>query len=300
VPDLKQADILVLGSSGLLGQALIREARKREIDALGLARGEADIKVDMVNSEALLAALDTCRPTTIINAAGLVDIEGCERDPGHAWLANTHVVGTLSEWCRRSHARLVQISTDHYFTGNGSARHSEDAPVVLCNVYARTKFAAEALALSDPASLVLRVNIAGIRGWKGRPTFAEWAITAVTGDQPVRLFDDMFASTLDTATCARAVFDLIKHRRSGLVNLASGDVFNKKQFVETLADQLGCTLTKASVGSHGELSTPRAESLGLSVTRAESLLGYKLPGLEEVVASIVKEYRNRNAIRNDD
>ena len=42
---------------------------------------------------------------------------------------------------------------------------------------------------------------------------------------------------------------------------------------------------------------PRAESLGLDVTKAESLLGYKLPSLGEVIESVVCEYEeSRNAM----
>ena len=74
----------------------------------------------------------------------------------------------------------MYVSTDHYWQGDGRLLHAEDAPIQLVNEYARSKHAGERFALSGSGpSLALRTNIVGVRGWKGRPTFAEWAVGAI-------------------------------------------------------------------------------------------------------------------------
>ena len=43
-------------------------------------------------------------------------------------------------------------------------------------------------------------------------------------------------------------------------------------------------------GSVTELKSKRANSLGLDVNKAETILGYKLPNLSEVIQQLKEEY----------
>jgi hypothetical protein len=66
--------------------------------------------------------------------------------------------------------------------------------------------------------------------------------------------------------------------------------------VERLAARLDRRLTRARPGSVLELPVRRAESLGLDVSRAEGILGRKLPDLGTVIDAIVKAGTERNAL----
>jgi dTDP-4-dehydrorhamnose reductase len=184
-------------------------------------------------------------------------------------------------------ARFVHVSADHFFSGDAASAHDERAPVRLVNEYARTKFAAEGLALAAPGALVLRTNVTGFRGWKGQPTFAEWAIDAIESRAPLTLFDDYYTSTLDSETLARATFDLIERDAAGLLNVASSQVASKLEFMHELARALGTPLPSFQRGSVRTLRTRRAESLGLDVRRAEAILQRPLPSLREVCDALV-------------
>jgi len=78
-----------------------------------------------------------------------------------------------------------------------------------------------------------------------------------------------------------------------VLNVASREVFSKKTFICALAKKMGYPLTNVKIGSvfdAGDAS--RAESLGLDVGKAETILGYELPTLDEVITSIVEEYED--------
>ena len=67
----------------------------------------------------------------------------------------------------------------------------------------------------------------------------------------------------------------------------------KKEFIESLAKTFGFSLENTNIGSVSFLATSkRADSLGLDVSKAESLLGYRLPALSDVIAQLKKEYDN--------
>jgi dTDP-4-dehydrorhamnose reductase len=277
---------LVLGATGMLGQALVAEAHRRQIDTVGAGRSGPDVGLDIRDEAALRDAVVQARPTVVINSAALVGLAECESRPDVAYAVNARSVGVLVELCRERSARLVHVSTDHYFSGDGRAKHDEHAPVRLVNEYARTKLAGEAFALTRSDSLVVRTNITGFRGHADAPTFAEWAIAAIEAGERMTLFDDFHTSTMAAGDCAVALFDLIEIGASGLLNVASSQVSSKREFVEGLAAGLRRPLNDPIPGSVLGLRPRRAESLGLDVARAEQLLERPLPDLRASVETL--------------
>lgn len=291
--------VVVLGVSGMLGQALAREAGRRGAQLVGVARSGAQCLVDATDQRALYAVLDEVRPQVVINAAAETSLESCERNPGAAYSINARLPAFLAEYCHVWKIKLVQISTDHYFTGDANQLHDESASVRLLNEYARTKFAGEAFAVTCPRSLVLRTNLVGFRGWEGRPTFAEWAIDALTQSQPVTLFDDFFTSSIDVGRFAEVVFQLLEVDADGLLNVGARTPVSKWEFVLKLARRLSLDAGHCRKGSVRTLQGPlRAESLGLDVRKAESVIGTRLPEIDEVIDALAVRYMElRDAIR---
>lgn len=282
--------VLVLGSTGLLGQAVAKEVKSRGLTLLAAARRDAPISVDISDDFALVAVLTTCTPDIVVNCAALADIEACQRNPGLAWLVNGRPLASLAAWSKTTGGKLIHISTDHYFVGGGAQAHSEAAPVDLVNEYARSKFVGEALALTAPNSLVLRTNIVGIRGW-AQPTFAEWAIDVVLNDRPATLFADVYGSSIDVPAFSRALFDLEARQAAGLINLAAGEISSKDAFVRELARQFDRQLSAVRSEAFVVRPVARANCLGLDVSRAESMLGYRLPSLAQVISSLINQFR---------
>jgi dTDP-4-dehydrorhamnose reductase len=284
--------VLILGSTGLLGQALVNEATKRGYQVIGIARNEAKSRLDITNAQALENLIIKSEPSVIINTVAIVNLQDCEQNPGLAYLTNTRPSGVISNLGCKLGFYSVQISTDHYFTGDADTPHSESSPVTLLNEYARTKYLAEILATRYVNTLVLRTNIVGFRHKKGSPTFIEWVINSLIEKRKMTLFDDFFTSSIDVRQFSKSCFDLIIRKTTGVLNLASREVTSKKVFIETLARRLGRELNHTRVGSIKELNDGivRANSLGLDVSSAESILGYQLPTLSMVIESILTEY----------
>jgi dTDP-4-dehydrorhamnose reductase len=282
--------ILVFGATGMVGQAIAAEAKRHGRALCGVSRHGPDRVADLERVDGIRPLLEDAAPELVINAAAITDIAACDRDRAAALAVNARAVLAMSEFCRDAKVPLVQVSTDHFFTGDGAKRHSELAPVTFVNEYARTKFLAEGFAGVAPHALIVRTNVTGLRGWPGRPTFAEWALDALERRAPLRLFDDFFTSTIDARSFARALFDLIEGGAAGIVNLASRTVTSKRRFVHTLATVLGIALDWDEPASVESLAVPRAESLGLDVAKAERLLGYALPDADQVCCNLVSQW----------
>ena len=284
--------VLILGSTGMLGRALSTEGRRRNNSVVGMARSGADINGDIADSDRLTTALAASRPDIVINSAAMTSVDGCEHNPGHAYLVNARAAGVLAEAAGKLGAYLVQISTDHYFTGDGERMHDEAEPVRLLNEYARTKYAGEQFTLINPGALVVRTNVVGFRRHPANPTFVEWVIRSLQQQSPMTLFDDYYVSSIDVGHLSSALFDLLPSRPSGVLNVAACRVSSKRAFVEALANRLDLPTGHCRSGSVRSMpGTLRAESLGLDVSKAEQLLGRALPDLQGVVDRLIQEYR---------
>lgn len=287
--------LLVLGATGMLGQALMAESQRQGLAVIGLSRSGSEVACDVCDDGALLAALSRLSPAMIVNAVALADVEACEMDRDRAWRLNARLPALLADWSVRNGSYLIHISTDHFFSGDANRLHSEDDPLRLVNEYARSKYAGECMALSCPGALALRTNIVGFRGWPERPTFVESMLARLGRREAVSLYSNYYTSSIAVAQFAEVMLDFVPLRPAGRMNLASCEVSSKLDFVLALANRCGLDSGACIVGSVGDhAGTPRAESLGLNVSRVESLLGRTMPTRKEVIDCLSREFGERN------
>lgn len=282
---------IVLGASGLLGQALMRELHRRGTKAVGLSRGTG---VDLARVAQLGPVLDAHEPALVINAAANTHLDHCEREPEAAWALHARLPGLLAQWAGSTGVPWIQVSTDHYFRGEENLLHDEHAPVTLLNEYARSKHAGEAAALTSPQALVARTNIVGRRGWPGLPSFAEWAVNALRSGQPFSGYTDAWASSLEAGQCAAALLDLAGCGARGLLNVASRESISKARFIADLAQALGIDGSRMQTQPRPRNGLARANALGLDVRKAEALLGRRLPTSHEVAAALALAFKEEN------
>ena len=282
--------LAVLGASGMLGQALCRVARRRGIEVTGVDLHGADVDLDIRDDGALAAFCAKRQYDCLVNTCAIVNHAFCDQHPGEAYLLNARPSAMLANLAHERGFKYVYVSTDGYFCGDGRGKHAEDAPMTLLNEYARTKYAGEVFAARNPEALVARTNIVGFRGKPDQPTFVEWALGALRRGEPMTLFADYYTSSISVTQYSEALLDLIAADAVGTVNVASSEVSSKEEFIMALADAFGLSLANARRGSVTSLTqSRRADSLGLDVSKAESILGRKLPGLKEVIAQLRAE-----------
>lgn len=284
---------LILGINGMLGQSIFRRMISDGIEVLGIDRSNADWCFDLQNDERLERTISYAKPDIVINTAAIVSLENCEGNPGNAYCINTRIPGVVSLLCRKYGSYFIQISTDHFFTGDRDAKHSESDKVFLVNEYARTKYLGEILAMENEESLVLRTNIVGFRG-RGMPTFLEWAIGEIANHKKMTLYTDFYTSSIHTNDFADILMDVLTERPTGIYNLSSDTVANKKEFIVRLSKELFGYLPEFVESSVKSLNgARRAESLGLDNSKLERVIGRKMPDLDKTMESIKKEYLSR-------
>ena len=285
-----------MGATGLLGQALQRVGAQLGYEVESLARKNATYCVDVTDTSSLEEVIISVRPDVVVNSVAIVNLGACENSPGTAYEVNARPAGIVSSLAVRLGFKSVYISTDHYYQGDGAATHAESAPLHILNEYARTKYLGECLASLYSDTLIFRTNIVGHRWDIESPTFAEWAIDALENRKPLKLFDDVFSSPIHVDDFAQSMYDIVLKDGRGIYNLAASEVSSKSQFIHSLATSMGVNLDWAELDSGNSIYPPRANSMGLDVRKAESLLGYGLPRLDQTVSRLTDEWCNGRSL----
>ncbi|KAI9221375.1 hypothetical protein BC828DRAFT_381151 [Blastocladiella britannica] len=118
---MSRQKIVVTGSSGLLGRAVLAEVDSRStFDAVGTAFSRASdkvVKLDLTDKDAVTAFLDRIRPNAIIHCAAERRPDVAETDPEALVAINVHTTAHLATECAKRDVLLVYISTDYVFDG---------------------------------------------------------------------------------------------------------------------------------------------------------------------------------------
>lgn len=285
--------VFILGSQGMLGRSLVKTlSRERSISVVTAARYGGDYNFDFMDDKKLCECIESIKPDVVINTAAIVSLQQCENEPSMAYAVNTKLAGRLAELCHELGCYFIHISTDHYYCHDRDKKHLETDKITIRNEYARTKYLGEQLVALHAQNLIVRTNIVGYRNNLLKPTFLEWCIQAFNRDEEMTLFDDFYTSSIYTDQLCMVLEDLLEIRPEGIVNIASSTVSNKKEFILALVKRLIDREPRYRIGKVNQmLDVPRADSLGLDVSKIENIVGYKMPDLEKVIYDIDLDYK---------
>jgi len=134
--------ILIIGSQGNLGQALVRifEA-DQNWEVFAYDRPE----IDIVSEENLRRHIEEVKPDAVVNATGYNAVDKCETDEIEYELAkkvNGYGPGTLAKICKEKEIPIVHYVSDYIFDGE-KGEYEEDAKPNPISNYGRSKLLGE-------------------------------------------------------------------------------------------------------------------------------------------------------------
>lgn len=148
--------IVITGCKGQLGNELtsILSLGKSEIGKIPEALFEAEVlpvdveELDITDFDAVLAFVEREKPDVIINSAAMTNVDGCETMQDVAFKVNAAGVRNLAVAAETVGAKLVHVSTDYVFRGNGTSPYTEWDKTDPQSVYGKSKALGEQYALA--------------------------------------------------------------------------------------------------------------------------------------------------------
>ncbi|HPR62872.1 MAG TPA: dTDP-4-dehydrorhamnose reductase [Thermoanaerobaculia bacterium] len=266
---------LIVGGRGMLGRALEEVLAPTPITV--------DIEeIDITRFDSVWSLFSNVHPTTVVNAAAMTDVDGCEGREDLARRVNAEGVQNLADACRECGARFVHVSTDYVFDGTGTRPYRENDPVHPVSAYGRTKLEGEEAALLYPDTLVVRVS--WLFGF-GREHFLSLMARLIREGKNLKVIDDQTGRVTYSMDAARAIAALLERKATGIVHFANSGVSTRYDQVRWMAETLGKPdhpIEPVPSSAFPQIAR-RPEYSVLDTTRYEQVTGQTPPPWQEAV-----------------
>ena len=235
--------ILVLGSTGMLGSAILRVfAKDPEYEVFGSVRSSAALRAfpelpagqlrictDVENSDFLMGLMAEIQPDVVINCVGLIkQLENAD-DPLAILPINAILPHRLARLCSIAGARLVHISTDCVFDGSQGGYIESDISDAE-DLYGRSKLLGE---LHYSHTVTLRTSIIG-HELNSAYGLVEWFLSQ---EREVRGYTKAIFSGLPTVELAWLIKEYVlpNDKLSGLYHVAANPI-SKYELLTLIAE----------------------------------------------------------------
>jgi dTDP-4-dehydrorhamnose reductase len=267
--------VWITGANGLIGNYLVRTAPRfaPHWRVCALMRDQ----LDLLDADAVSREFQKDKPQLVIHCAAITAVAKAQLNPDLARRVNVEATRLLAELA--ADIPFVFFSTDLVFDGR-KGNYTETDAVNPLHLYGETKAAAEQIVLKNPHHTVLRTSLNGGTSRAGNRGFNEDLRLAWQAGRGVHLFTDEFRCPIFAGETARAVWELVNQKRTGLFHIAGAEKLSRWQIGRLIAarwPQLDPKITPALAANFP--GPPRPLDTSLNIAKVQCVLSVPLPGL---------------------
>ena len=287
---MSPSTIWITGGHGMLGSRLATDARAAGHDVLVSGR-----EVDIANAVDVAVFIAAHRPAVIVNCAAYTAVDKAEQEQDEARRINVLGASVLATAAATIGARLVNISTDYVFDGDGSVPLDEQMPTAPRSVYGHSKRDGElAILAATDTALIVRTS------WLYAAThknFVRTMLTLMADRDQLRVVSDQRGRPTSTTTLSTAILALLDVDAAGIVHVAdatgaagiSWHDFAVAIREDAVARGLPVRVQGIEAIATAAYPTPAARPAWsvFSTTRYEALTGLRLPAWRASLATVL-------------
>ena len=191
--------VLVTGVKGQLGYDVVKELEKRGMDAVGVDIEEMDI-TDAASVEKVLGE---AAPDAVIHCAAYTAVDAAEEQEELCRRVNADGTRNIARMCKKLDIKMIYISTDYVFNGQGTRPWEPEDERQPLNVYGQTKCEGEE-AVQELLEKYFIVRIAWVFGVKGKNFVKTMLRLAETGKR-VTVVNDQYGSPTSAVELAKMI-----------------------------------------------------------------------------------------------
>ena len=202
--------VLVTGVKGQLGYDVVKECEKRGIEAIGVDIEEMDI----TDADSVSSVIGAANVDAVIHCAAWTAVDAAEENVEKCRLVNKNGTENIARTCHDLDLKMIYISTDYVFDGQGERPWEPDDAADPLNVYGLTKYEGEE-AVRKWLDRYFIVRIAWVFGVNGK-NFIKTMLKFGEERGAVSVVNDQFGSPTYTYDLARLLVDMIETDRYGI------------------------------------------------------------------------------------
>ena len=279
--------VLVTGAAGQLGHDVVIELEKRGHTAIGVDVMDMDI----TDAAACARVIAQSAPDAVIHCAAWTAVDAAEDSEEACRRVNALGTRNIAEVCKALDVRMMYISTDYVFSGEGETPWQPDcreyAPI---SVYGKTKLEGE-LAVSQLLEKFFIVRIAWVFGVNGK-NFIRTMLSLGQKYDALRVVCDQIGTPTYTLDLARLLVDMIETDKYGYYHATNeGGYISWADFAAEIFRQAGMktVVTPVTTEEYGLSKAARPKNSRLDKRKLAENGFEPLPPWQDALARYLKE-----------
>ena len=228
--------VLVTGVKGQLGHDVMNELARRGMDAVGADREMMDI----TDRASVAGVIKAAAPDAVIHCAAYTAVDAAEDNEELCRRVNAGGPRNIAEVCKELDIKMVHISTDYVFSGQGERPWEPDDKREPQSVYGQTKYEGE-LAVQELLSKYFIVRIAWSFGINGN-NFVKTMLRLSKDHDTVRVVNDQFGSPTYTRDLAKLLVDMVLTEKYGVYHATNEGCCSWYEFACAIFKEAGISM----------------------------------------------------------
>ena len=280
--------VLVTGTKGQLGFDVCNELTRRGIENQGIDRDECDI----TNKQAVLDYIYNYAPDVVVHCAAYTAVDRAESEEHVCRRVNRDGTEYIALACKTINAKMVYISTDYVFNGEGDKFFEVDDKTGPLNMYGLTKLEGEEQVRKILEKYFI-VRISWVFGVNGN-NFINTMLRLAGGNKELQIVADQIGSPTFTYDLAPLICDMIETEKYGTYHATNEGECSWAEFAEHIFKVAGQNVlvhhitteeypTKAVRPKNSRLSKKSLDEAGFK----------RLPDWKDAVERYIKQYNGK-------
>ncbi len=226
--------VLITGILGQLGYDLAKELTKRGVEYVAPSLEELELTTEHGAKDFILAK----KPDTIIHCAAYTAVDKAESEQELALTINGLGTRWVAEACHEIDAKMIYISTDYVFGGDGHIPYEVNDEKKPVNVYGRSKLLGEdaVCAMVDDKHFIVRTSwVFGING----NNFIKTMLRLAETKDKISVVNDQIGSPTYTVDLARLLADMAASEKYGTYHATNEGFCSWAEFAREIFAQAG-------------------------------------------------------------
>lgn len=276
--------ILVTGYNGQLGYDVVKELNSRSVECRGVDREDFDI----TDRDETVGYICDYAPDAVIHCAAYTAVDRAEDDEENCRKVNADGTENIAVACEKLRAKMLYVSTDYVYGGDGEAPFETDSPTNPKNVYGVTKLEGEKAVMKyiDKFFIVRTSWVFGING----NNFVKTMLRLGDEKENLNVVCDQVGSPTYTPDLARLICDLIVTEKYGIYHGTNENFCSWAEFAAEIM-KLGCKKTVINPVPSSEYPTKaeRPHNSRLSKKCLDEAGIKRLPTWQDALKRFLKE-----------
>ena len=279
--------VLVTGAKGQLGHDVVNELEKRGITGIGVDIDEMDI----TDPAACRRVITDAEVDAVIHCAAYTAVDTAEDNAELCNKINGEGTANIADVCRDLDIKMMYISTDYVFNGQGVRPWEPDDEREPLNAYGMSKYLGE-LAVEERLTKYFIVRIAWVFGVNGK-NFIKTMLRLGEERGAVTVVDDQIGSPTYTYDLARLLVDMIVTDKYGRYHATNEGLCSWYEFAVEIFKQAGMDTVKVTPTDSASYAAKARRPMNSRISKEKlTEMGFeRLPQWQDALRRYLKEIR---------